>query len=98
MEMAGRFVRNKKPSVPVFRSSLIQSAVSAGPTTHAQMKASRLNVVNSCSPDIGLDPKRVTNQRANPATNSAAKDVKIRNRKALGFLAATRSSLPATDR
>src|ERR1051325_5194582 len=98
MATAGRFVRNKKPSVPLFRSSLTQSAVRAGPARHAQTKVTRLNVKNSCSPETGLEPKSVTNQRPNPATNSAKADVMIRNRKLAGFLAAMRSSLSATER
>src|SRR5688572_21453460 len=98
MEMPGKFVKNKRPSVPLFHSSLTQSAVNAGPARQAKINVSRLNVVNSCSPDIGLDPNSVTNQRVNPAISNAMVDVKIRNWKLAGFLAATRSSLPATER
>src|SRR5262249_40761099 len=93
-----KFVRNKRPKVPLFRSSLTQSAVSAGPTMQAQMKLTQLNVKNSWPPDAGLDPKSVTNQRENPATNNAINDVNTRTRKLLRFLAATRSSRPANDR
>src|SRR6188474_2006856 len=96
--MPFKFVRNKRPSVPLFRSSLTESAVSAGPTMHAQTKVTQLNAKKRYSPDAGLDPKRVTNHRLNPVTNSARKDVNIRSRKVAGFLAATRSSRPATDR
>src|SRR5690242_14352809 len=97
-EIACKFVRNKRPRVPLFRSSLTLSAVNAGPTMQAQMKVTQLKMKNSCPPDAGLDPKSVTNQRENPATNSATDDVNTRTRKLLRFLAATRSSRPANDR
>src|SRR5688572_30627025 len=98
IEMPCKFVRNKRPSVPLFRSSLTESAVSAGPTMHAQTKVTQLNVKNSWSPETGLEPKSVTNQSENPVTDRAMKDVNIRIRKLLRFLAATFSSRPATDR
>src|ERR1051326_6565070 len=96
--MPFKSVRNKRPSVPLFRSSLTQSAVSVGPTMQAQMKVTQLKVKNNCSPEMGLDPKSVTNQSEKPAMKSPSKDVTTRTLKLLRFLEAIRSSRSATDR